>query len=186
MLVDPDGDCRLLLDEIRHTATLDVPGSPHVLSAERRSLRLNAPRTLRSVSGDFQADVHVLGTEQVAGRATTREFSPYHGGGILVWQDPGNYVRLEIATEINNRKPRHYANFEYRQGAALVSSKGPSADAGSAHLRLNRKDNEINASFSTDEARWIQFPVLQVTLAKDLEVGLVGINTSTKPLSAAV
>ena len=51
-LVDPAGDCRLLLDQIRHTATLELPGTPHVLSAELR--RLNAPRTLQPVSGDFR------------------------------------------------------------------------------------------------------------------------------------
>jgi len=182
---DPDGDCRLLLDEIRQTATLDVPGRPHVLSAELRWLhgKLNAPRTLRPVSGDFQVNVHVLGTEQVAGRATTKEYPPYHGGGILVWQDPGNYVRLEIASQIYRGKPPHYVNFEYRHDAQNVSSNGQSADAGSAYLRLERKKDEIIASFSTDEERWVHFPALRVTLAHDLEIGLVGINTATRPLS---
>jgi len=182
VLVDPDGDCRLSLDEVRHTATMEVPGKPHVLSAELG--RLNAPRTLRPVSGDFQVRAHVLRTEPVGGRATTKEYPPYHGGGILLWQDPKNYVRLEIATDLYRGKSRHYANFEYRQKSRLVSSEGQSSEAGSAYLRLERRGDAITASFSTDGARWVYFPGLSVTLAEDLKIGLVGINTATKPLVA--
>jgi serine/threonine protein kinase/regulation of enolase protein 1 (concanavalin A-like superfamily) len=182
VLVDPDGDCRLSLDEGRLTASIEVPGKPHVLSAELR--KLNAPRTLRPVSGDFQVHAHVSGTEQVAGRATTKEYPAYHGAGILLWQDPGNYVRLEIATDIHRGKPRHYANFEYRQGARLVSSNGQSSESGSAYLRLERKGDQITASFGPDGVRWVSFPGLTVTLEPDIEIGLVVINTSTKPLVA--
>jgi serine/threonine protein kinase len=184
--IDPDGDCRLLLDEARHIATFQVPGKPHLLSAERG--RLNAPRTLRPVSGDFQVLAHVLIKELVGGRATTTDYSPYHGAGILLWQDQGNYVRLEIATDIPNPrgKPVHYANFQYRQGSRLVSTLGPPSDSGSAYLRLVRKGDEIIASFGPDGVKWVSVPGLRVNLAVDIEVGLVAINSSTKPLIANV
>ena len=116
--------------------------------------------------------------------ATTKEYPPYHGAGILLWQDAGNYVRLEIATDLHRGKPRHYANYEYRQESRLLSSKGQSSESGSAYLRLERRGEEITASFSNDGARWVSFPGLRVTLAPDLKVGLVAINTATKPLVA--
>ena len=117
-------------------------------------------------------------------RATTKEYPPYHGGGLLLWQDAGNYVRLEIATDFFKGKPRHYANFEYRQGARLASTQGQPSESGSAHLRLIRKGDEVIASFSPDGITWVSFPGLTVTLLPNVEVGLVAINTSTKPLDA--
>jgi hypothetical protein len=128
--------------------------------------------------------VHVLGTERLtAGRATTKAFAPYHGGGILVWQDPGNYIRLEIATDIQKGKLRHYTNFEYRQNGVLAASLGPLAETGSAYLQLKRTDNEITAAFSADGAKWIRLPALKATLGNDLQVGVIAVNTASRPLS---
>ena len=190
MFVDPDGNCSLLIDEIRHTATIKVPGTPpgipHILSSELRPPRMNAPRTLRPVNGDFQVFAHVQGTEHVGGRPVTQAYAPYHGAGILVWQDPGNYVRLEIATHILKGKPPHYANFEYREGSLLKDTRGQASDSGSAYLRLSRKGNAITASFSSDNVNWSTFGVLTTTLAPDVQVGLVAINTSARPLVALV
>ncbi len=182
LFVDPDGDCRLRLQDEPPGATIEVPGRPHLLSAEIR--KMNAPHTLRPVKGDFLGQVHAGGTEQVAGRPTTQEYPAYQGAGILLWQDPGNYIRLEIATHILKGKPRHYTNFEYRQDSQLVFTKGPAFTSGSAHLRLERRGKTITASVSTDGVQWDTFPALKVTLAENLEIGLVSINTATKPLVA--
>ena len=75
--------------------TIIVPGTPHLLSAELG--RMNAPRLLRDMHGDFDALVRVGGVFHTSGRATVREYAPYHGAGILLWQDEDNYIRLEIA-----------------------------------------------------------------------------------------
>src|SRR5262249_45379372 len=72
--------------------------------------------------------------------------------------------------------------FEYRQSGKLVVSKGQMASSGSAKLRLERKDDEIFASFSEDGAKWVDFPILPVAFDDDLEIGLVAINSATKPL----
>ena len=182
VIVDPVGDSRFMAEVGTGLATMEIPGTPHVMSAELR--QMNAPRTAKPVRGDFRAKLSVEGTEEVAGRATMRAFPPYHGAGLVLWQDASNYVRLEIATDLNRGKPRHYANFEYRQDAKLVYSKGEASDSGSAALRLVREGDRVTASFSTDGARWYAFPALEVKLADELEIGLVGINTATKPLVA--
>jgi serine/threonine protein kinase len=179
-LIDPDGDCRVTFDEGRRIATFEVPGSPHVLAAEFR--RMTAPRTLRSITGDFLAGVRVSGTEKVAGRSTLKEYAPYHGAGLLAWQDPGNYVRLEIASSILRGKPVHYANFEYRRDSRLEYSQGQTSVTGSASLRLERNGGEIIGSFSPDGVKWVSFPGLSVSLGTELKVGLVAINSATKSL----
>jgi hypothetical protein len=120
--VDPDGDSTFDFDRSGDWIRIAVPGTPHALSAEIG--RMNAPRMLRTVRGDFDASVSVTGVFHPAGRPTMKQYAPYHGAGILLWQDERNYVRLEIAADVHRGKPRAYANFELRKGGALAVSRG--------------------------------------------------------------
>jgi serine/threonine protein kinase len=180
--VVPDGDCKIEMDRAGNTIAITLPGTPHALSAEIR--RMNAPRLLRAVKGDFDARVRVTGVFHPAGRSTVKEYAPYHGAGILLWQDAENYVRLEIAADVHHGRPRPYANFEYRRDGALAVSRGLKIVDGSSYLRLKRRGNEIYAAFGPDGITWTSFPPLSVMLQERLEVGIVAINTATKPLTA--
>jgi serine/threonine protein kinase/regulation of enolase protein 1 (concanavalin A-like superfamily) len=180
--LDPDGDCKVSVDEEHNRITIGVPGKAHILSAELG--RINAPRLLRDVRGDFEARVRVSGTDHPSGRATTTEYAPYHGAGLLVWQDPENYLRLEIATDVRKGKPFRYANFELRKGGMLASSKGLKIDDHSSLLRIERRGGLVRASFGTDGVNWTSFPPLEVEFPDRLQVGLTAINSATKPLLA--
>jgi hypothetical protein len=179
--IDPDGDCRVVVEPAM--VKIFVPGKPHILSAEIRGL--NAPRILRKVRGDFDARVSVAGVFQPAGRSTVKAYPfPYHGAGILLWQDEENYVRLEIATEMQRGKRRPYVNFEYRKAGALAVSGGLNNADSSSHLRLRRRGGEIYAAFGPDGLHWTSFPPLVVNLKEQLSIGLTAINTATRPLDA--
>ncbi len=180
--VDPDGDCHLDLDKHDCRVRITTPGTTHILSAEFG--RLNAPRLLREVKGDFDVAVRVAGTSHPGGKATTTVYSPFHGAGILVWQDEGNYVRLEIASDVQHGKPRPYVNFEYRKDGALALSSGLNNSDGSNQLRLKRRGDDIVASFGPDGLRWTSFSPLSAKLNERLQVGVAAINSSTKPLTA--
>jgi hypothetical protein len=95
-----------------------------------------------------------------------------------------NYVRLEIATDLQSGRERPYVNFEYRKEGALAVSSGMRNGDGSNHLRLKRRGDEIFASFGPDGARWNPFPPLTVKLNDRLKVGVTAINSSTKRLTA--
>ncbi len=101
-VIDPDGDCDVVLDRETNRATIVVPATAHLLSAELG--RMNAPRILGDIQGDFEIRVKVTGTSHPGGRATTSQYAPYHGAGILLWQDPESYVRLEIAADLRKGK----------------------------------------------------------------------------------
>ena len=159
-----------------------VPGKTHILSAEIG--RVNAPRILRDIKGDFDVSVRVAGTSHPAGKATTTVYPPYHGAGLLIWQDQENYVRLEIAADLQHGKARPYVNFEYRKDGALAASSGIKNTDGSNHLRLKRRGAEIYASFGPDGVRWTSFSPLTAKLKDRLNVGVAAINSSTKPLTA--
>ena len=128
----------------------------------------------------------MTGVSHPAGRATVKEYAPYHGAGLLVWQDERNYVRLEIATELHHGKPRSYANFELRKGGELAASKGLDIKNGSTHLLLERRGKEVRAAFGPDGLRWTWFAPMPVELDDRLSVGIAAINSAKKPLNAGL
>jgi regulation of enolase protein 1 (concanavalin A-like superfamily)/predicted Ser/Thr protein kinase len=180
--VDSDGDCKFEREPHENKLRIIVPGKTHILSAEIG--RVNAPRVLRDVKGDFDLSVRVEGTNHPGGKATTTVYPPYHGAGLVIWQNPENYVRLEIAADVQRGKVRPYVNFEYRNDGVLAFSQGLKNEDGSNHLRLKRRGDEIHASFGPDGFRWTSFPPLTAQLSDRLNVGVTAINSSTKPLTA--
>jgi serine/threonine protein kinase/regulation of enolase protein 1 (concanavalin A-like superfamily) len=180
--IDPDGDCLVVLERETNQATIMVTGTAHLLSAEIG--RMNAPRIVRGVSGNFEVRVRVTGTSHPEGKATTTRYAPYHGAGILIWQDPENYVRLELAADLRKGKRFPYANFELRQAGRLLVSRGLKIEDGSSHLQLQRRGAEIHGAFSSDGDNWTSFPPITANLAGRVEVGVVAVNSSSKPLKA--
>ncbi len=128
--------------------------------------------------------VRVAGTSNPTGKATTTVYPPYHGAGLLIWQDQENYVRLEIATDVQHRKARPYVNFEHRKDGTLAASSGIMNTDGSNHLRLKRRGDEIYASFGPDGLHWTSFSQLTAKLNDRLKVGVSAVNSSTKLLTA--
>ena len=57
-VVDPDGDCKFT--EAKGKLTITVPRTHHDLTYTAQTTKLNAPRVLQKVRGDFQLDVKVL------------------------------------------------------------------------------------------------------------------------------
>ncbi len=180
--VDPDGDCQFELDPREDKVRIIVPGKTHILSAEIG--RVNAPRLLRDIKGDFDLIVRIAGTGNPGGKATTTIYPPYHGAGLLIWQDQENYVRLELAADVPHRKARPYVNFEHRKDGTLAASSGMLNTDGSNHLRLKRRGDEIHASFGPDGLHWTSFSPLSAKLNDRLKVGVSAINSSTKLLTA--
>ena len=180
--VDPDRDSKFELEPREGRVSITVPGKAHILSAEIG--RVNAPRIVRDIKGDFDVSVQVTGTTHPGGKPTTNLYPPYHGAGLLIWQDQDNYVRLEIAADLQHGKPRPYVNFEQRIQGALAVSSGIRNTDGSNQLRIRRRGDEIYASFGPDGLRWTSFSPLTAKLNDRLKVGVSAINSSTKPFTA--
>lgn len=180
--IDPGGGCKIIVDETGNHIRITVPESPRVLNAEIG--RMDAPRVLRTVQGDFDVSVRVNGVFHPSGRSTMKQYAPYHGAGILLWQDERNYLRLEIAADIHRGRTRPYANFEWRRDGELASSKGMRIEDGSNRLLLQRRGDEIRASFSRDGNHWTRFAPLTVDFRDNIKVGADAINTATNPLFA--
>jgi len=177
---DPKGDCAFEVQGQR--LTVRVPGSLHDLSAEAGDV--SAPRILRVTRGDFVASVTVAGAVRPGGEQTGRHAYPYHGAGLLVWQDSNQYVRLERAAILRGSQLISYVNFEQRSRGRMVSSQSTSIPDEPVVLRLERQGGRLFASFSPDAKRWTPLPDMPLDFAAELRVGVATVNTATEALKA--
>src|SRR4029077_17551207 len=145
-VIDPWRDCDVSLDREHDRLNIQVPGTPHVLSAEVPQLPMNAPRAARRVRGDFTASVHVLGRLE-PGRSKTTHYDPYHGAGLIVWQDPSNFLRLERAVGFIKGRRHPYINYELREGGHLAVSRGITTDDRSLFLQFRRQGLALSACY---------------------------------------
>ena len=141
-VVNPSGDCDVALDRVQERLRIEVPGTAHVLSAEVPRLPMNAPRVVRGVRGDFTAGVHVLGRLE-PGPIKTTHYDPYHGAGLIAWQDASSYLRLERAVGYINGRYRPYVNYELREGGVLSMSRGFAIEDGPLYLKLRRAGSRV-------------------------------------------
>jgi regulation of enolase protein 1 (concanavalin A-like superfamily) len=177
---DPKGDCTFDVKEKRLTVT--VPGSLHDLSAEAGDV--SAPRILRATHGDFVASVTVAGTVRPSGGPTSRRAYPYHGAGLLAWQDSNHYVRLERAAILRGSQLISYVNFEQRSGGRMVSSQATPIPDEPVVLRLERQGGQLFASFSPDSKKWTPLPEMRLDFAADLRVGVAAVNSAAQGWNA--
>jgi regulation of enolase protein 1 (concanavalin A-like superfamily) len=181
MAIDPDGDCTFRPERSR--LCIVVPAKAHILSAEIG--KTNAPCVLREVNGDFQAEVTVSGPFPADTRCLVEGRWPYHGAGLLLWQDEKNYVRFERAhMHFPNGQWRCYPGFELRKDGKMARSwqqtDGVLDETKPAVLRLVRKGGTVTASFSQDGKTWTELPPLQVDLDAKLRLGVHAVqNTPT-------
>jgi regulation of enolase protein 1 (concanavalin A-like superfamily) len=180
---DPSRDCDVSLDRDLDRLKVKVPGTPHVLSAEVPGLPMNAPRVVRRVRGDFTASVRVLGRLE-PGRSRTTLYDPFHGAGLIVWQDPSNYLRLERAVGYIDGRPCPYINYELREGGRLAVSHGIETRTGSFYLMLGRRGRTFSARYSRDGRRWFELARLVADLDERVEVGVVAVKSSGRTMWA--
>ncbi len=189
-VVDPDGDCKCAVR--KGAAEISVPGTVHDLGAELG--RMNAPRALCEVEGDFS--VRVKTDCQLSPRTRTiAERKPYHGASLLLMKDDANYVRLDRAAffeEADNTVHR-YANFELRSDFNLDGDTPtePSAlnsfgidEAHTRYLRLDRVGDKVAAYVSGDGMKWLYLGRKIAKFPAKVKVGVAVVNTAKEPLAA--
>jgi len=180
------GDCSVKADGQK--LLVRVPGGTHDLNKDVGGL--SAPRILQSVEGDFVIEVKVTSDFEPGHESAAPQTRPFNSAGLLVWQDEKNYIRLERnrwwAAEANDYACYPPLIEHFRDGVFQESNPRPtwaSFFAGKATwLRLERKGEVVTASYSQDSEKWTQAKQLKTDLPKQLQVGVMVVNTSTKEL----
>jgi len=182
-VIDPPRDCKVTHDPDRGRLTIVVPGTPHVLSAEVPGMAMGAPRVMQGVYGDFKVSVKVAGRFD-PGKARSTPYDPYHGAGLIVWKDGRNYLRLERAVASIKERDTPYLNYELREDGRLTISHGITTRDRPLHLKIERSGGEILAWQSEDGRKWSALPGMSVPFRGKVEVGVLAVNASRRPLRA--
>jgi regulation of enolase protein 1 (concanavalin A-like superfamily) len=177
--IDPDGDCTISPDG--KALAITIPGALHDLNADID--KFNAPRVLRQVDGDFDMTVKVVGDFQPGPKSLNPKSVPFNGAGLFVWRDSDNYIRLERAAIIRQRKLSTFAEFEEREGGSTGAMHNGKLTPGTTYLRLARKGSRIFGFTSKDGKSWTQLRPMDTKWPADLKVGVDAINSSNEPFS---
>lgn len=179
VVTDPDGDCQLLAED--NKLKIAIPGKDHALATERG--KTNAPRVLQELKGDFEVTVKVSVEFPHESESTVQTRRAFQGAGLVLWQDGGNYVRLEQAQLVVGGQTLKYASFELRRHGQFVkpssANEHPLRDT-VTWLKLKRTGSQVSAFVSEDGTLWRTLGALTIDPAEKLQVGVVaGHNTST-------
>jgi regulation of enolase protein 1 (concanavalin A-like superfamily) len=174
--VDPAGDCSF--DRQGDRLTITIPGPGHTLDVEAG--RLNAPRMLRDVDGDFAVQVRVAAVRD-SGMAAERLRA-----GLLV-TDGKSFVRLQrlldrnaVSTQIDEPVSGHH------EMAFSMSTR-----KNLAYLRLERRGDHFLLLCSHDGRQWrvtidpfkLTWPH-SVKMARKVKVGVLAEATGNGRISA--
>lgn len=180
LAIDIDKDCEFAPQQ--KSLTIRVPGKWHDLNPD--SGKLNSPRVIREVEGDFVVQVKVDGELKPGGKSTNPKSVPYNGAGIIIWSDSDNFIRLERGALLRNKQIRATVAFEEREGGYRGAVHNVSSRPGPVYLRLERKGSRIFGAVSFDGSKWGMLKPIDTVWPAKLKVGLSAINSSSQPFTA--
>ncbi len=172
--LDPDKDCEFRA--VGTSLSVKVPGTLHDLSFDK----LNAPRALKEIDGDFVLTVKVAGDFQPRGPSTTPEAVPAILAGILLWSDDDNFIRLERAAVLRNDEISTFVNLQEQKDGKRGPNTGPMLPAGTCYFRAERRGNRITGAVSSDGSTWKEVTPIEVTWPRKLQVGVAAISSSSE------
>jgi regulation of enolase protein 1 (concanavalin A-like superfamily) len=161
--VDPVGDCRF--DRRGDRLTVTVPGKGRELDVAGR--RLNAPRLLRDVRGDFMVQVRVEGRLRTADMPVGREWGQ---AGLLLASERDFKVKLTAGPMLLYQT--------LTSAYETVPPIGPRVGR-SVWIRLERRGDVLWLAFARDGKKWKRLgEPLRMELPHKLKVGVVAENTA--------
>ncbi len=178
-LVNPDGDCTLDTDQ--DSLVINVPAKAHDLSVELN--RLNAPRMLQEVEGDFSIQVKVCGVLHPTTAGSIAGRLPYQSGGLLVWSDNRNYLRLERAGLAQDGSIHAITAFEVREKGELGAARVSEVADADTYLRLERRGNRFLGFVSSDGRQWTSLEPLEAEFPARVRIGVAVVNATQQPVT---
>jgi regulation of enolase protein 1 (concanavalin A-like superfamily) len=177
--IDPDGDCTFTPNG--KVLTFKVPGTPHDLTAERG--RINAPRVLQELEGDFSFLAKVCGPIRPGPVGTVQGSVPFQSGGLLVWTDQQNYIRLERAAMNRNGTVQMSVTMETRSNGRVQMNGNLDLPEQEVYLRIRRAGGQILGAVSRDGQQWRNVGTVNAPFPAKIQAGLSAVNAAQQPLA---
>jgi regulation of enolase protein 1 (concanavalin A-like superfamily) len=176
---DPDGDCKISAKEGK--VTFSIPGTAHDLwpGGPRK---VNAPRVLQDVEGDFTVQVRVASSVKP-------ENGFFRAGTLLIWLDDKTFIRLDSACAHRGGSTFDFYCYlhVFKDKERLVNEQLRPLKDQPTDLRLERRDTKIVASFSQDGAKtWKAFQEKTLDLPRKLKVGVAAVNGTDSPFTVTL
>ncbi len=176
---DPDGDCRFR--ENGGTLALQVPGGNHDFGPLPK-YRINGPRVLQKIEGDFSVEVRVSGVIAPDKNPNPLDKTTlFRAGTLLIWQDSNNFVRLDRAGMVKDGKVSHFAYYHVFKDGKRVYQHGPNIEDKVTVLKIQRTGKTIHASVHQGKSS-LKLPEQTVDFPALVQVGVGAINTSQQAL----
>lgn len=175
--VDPVGDCKFALDG--GALSIHVGAGMHDLHPGPQSV--NAPLVLQEATGDFTIEVQVLDVTKAApATITAGARSVFHAGTLVIWQDAKNMIRFDRTDMWREGRAFNTCYFHiFKDGERTVQDNRVIQNR-PTHLRLERRNGSVIASFSEDGGQtWQSFPTQTDPLSPKVKVGVAGLNNSS-------
>lgn len=179
LAIDPDNDCTFNTDG-KKSLSIQVPGTWHDLNPHVN--KLNAPRVVQAVEGDFSITVKVTGDFKPQGKPQNPKSVPSNGGGIVVWNNADNFIRLERFAIIRKGKVSPFILFVEREAGYQGADHNEGYPGGDCYLRMERQGSRIIGSSSTDGIKWKQLKPIDTLWPSRLKVGLAVTNSNSDPV----
>ncbi len=183
VVVDPDGDCRVS-DRVK--ITIGVPNTNHGITyrPEPGQSKLNAPRLVQDVKGDFQVAVKVSAFPTPPTKNSTTGRPCHQAAGLFIWIDERNFIRLERAGSGGMPEPHVY--LERFEDGQSIAKRSLSVDNTDTYLHVTRTGDTLVFRSSDDGEAWSKVQTLTLKLPEELKVGLHAINTSVDRFSGTI
>lgn len=180
-VTDPDGDCTVTEDKGK--LTVKVPGSLHDLFPLQKDekKRMNAPRVLQEVKGDFVATLKVTAEWKPGDALPGSSTVPYNGAGLLVWENENNFIRLERNVFVRNVPVSCTTPYQFQGGNQVNSAKTTEDEffkGKSTWLKVERLGEQITTSISHDGKEWTETAKLRANYPETVRVGALAVNSS--------
>ena len=183
-VVDPDGDCRLA-EGVKFT--ISVPNTLHDFAFQKEpgaQSKLNSPRLLEDVKGDFQIAIKVEAFPTPPTKANTNGRNCHRSVGLLIWQDEHNFLRFERVG--SGGKPDPFVYLERFEDGQSTAKRKLSIDDKDICLRATRIGDKLALESSEDGQDWNKLTTLKTKLPEQLKVGVLAVNTSTTEFSPKI
>ena len=128
----------------------------------------DAPRLLRQISSDFVIETKILGGD-----------NGIKYGGLLIWKDKNNFIRLELPAFYWADTIYYAANLN---GKFIHPGVHPLVTK-EAWLRIERKCDRFTGYVSTDKKNWYRCGWLDMPAEDPIKIGIYAINPTLSTIS---